>query len=165
MLFEVDTGAEVTAILWEVWQTLGKPALQTPDKKPAWTFSKALGNTGRIPLSPHQHRKVHYATSISFKHPMHNLLGHPAITALKLAVKMDSVETQPTVSWQRKFLKVFQGLRTQSGEYNIKLCSDAKPHALFTPRNVPLPLHPKVREELEMIKKAGVISKESKTTR
>ena len=46
-------------------------------------------------------------------------------------------------------------------EHYIKLRPDAKPYALFTPRNIPLPLRPKVSEELDTMEKAGVISKVS----
>ena len=36
--------------------------------------------------------------------------------------------------------------------------SDAKPHALYTPRHVPLPLRPKVTEELNRMEAMGIIS-------
>ena len=46
----------------------------------------------------------------------------------------------------------------------IKLKSDATPHALFTPRNVPLPLRPKVEQELTRMESMGVISKVDEPT-
>ena len=44
-------------------------------------------------------------------------------------------------------------------EYEIRLKPGAVPHCLFTPRQVPLPLRPKVKEELDRMESIGVISK------
>ena len=46
-----------------------------------------------------------------------------------------------------------------SDEYEIRLKPDAKPHALFTARHVPIPLREKVRTELQRMEDLGVISK------
>ena len=93
-----------------------------------------------------------------------NLLGLPDITAPHLADRMESVNTQTTAETtaeliKRKFPKTFQVLGNLGKEYEIKLQPDIKPHALFTPRHVPLPLRPKVAEELDRMEKSGVISK------
>ena len=64
----------------------------------------------------------------------------------------------------KRFPNVFQGLRTLSGEYEIRLHSDAKPHAILTPRHIPLPLRPQVEDELRRMEQAGVISKVSEPT-
>jgi len=48
--------------------------------------------------------------------------------------------------------------------YTIKIKSDAKPHSLYTPRNVPLLLRAKVQEELKRMENLGVISKVSTPT-
>ena len=42
--------------------------------------------------------------------------------------------------------------------YAIQLKPDAKPFALYTPRNVPIPLRKKVKEELSRMQTLGVIS-------
>ena len=90
-----------------------------------------------------------------------NFMGLPSITALNLAVRLDSTTTvDPTVcTFREKFPKVFQGLGNLGEEYDIKLKPDAKPYALYTPRHVPLPLHPKVIEELNQMESMGIISK------
>ena len=44
-------------------------------------------------------------------------------------------------------------------EYEIKLKENATPYALYVPRNIPIPLRPKVKEELERMEQMGVISK------
>ena len=53
---------------------------------------------------------------------------------------------------------------TLGNEYTIRLKEDATPHALYTPRNVPLPLRGKVQEELDRMEAAGVISKADEPT-
>ena len=97
-------------------------------------------------------------------HLQRNLLGLPTITALQLAIRMDSLETTTTEGWKRKFPQLFTGLGTLSGDYNIQLRPDAKPRAIYTARNVPLPLRPQVTAELERMERAGVISKVSEPT-
>ncbi|XP_063750626.1 uncharacterized protein K02A2.6-like [Eleginops maclovinus] len=58
---------------------------------------------------------------------------------------------------KKQYPKVFTGLGCLTGEYRIKLKQDVKPFALSLPRRVPLPLHDKVKEELQRMEKMGVI--------
>ena len=44
-------------------------------------------------------------------------------------------------------------------DYVIKLGDNSAPYSLYVPRNVAIPLHPKVKLELERIESMGVISK------
>ena len=90
-----------------------------------------------------------------------NLLGLPAIMALQMASR---TETQSSTNWLKRFQNVFQGLGTLSGEYKIRLHPDAKPHAIFTPRHIPLPLRSQVEDELKRMEETGVISKVSEHT-
>lgn len=60
---------------------------------------------------------------------------------------------------QEKFSSLFEGLGNFGEEYDIQLKPGAKPHALFTARNVPLPQRTRVRKELQRMEKSGVISK------
>jgi len=86
-----------------------------------------------------------------------NLLGLPVINALQLAVCIDNVNgTDPLKSKpldtntdiKEQYPTVFSGLDNLGEEYEIHLKPDAVPHSLYTPRHVPLPLRPKVQEEL-----------------
>lgn len=63
--------------------------------------------------------------------------------------------TQPDVV--KQFPRRSRNYRTE--EYHIKLREDAKPYSLFVPRNVPIPLRPKVKQELYHMEQMGVISK------
>ena len=91
-----------------------------------------------------------------------NLLGLPAIIALQLLTKIDSIQPGNV---QKSFPRLFQGLGTLKGDYQIQLKSDSKPYALYTARNVPIPLCVKVKQELTRMEKLGVISKVDKPTR
>ena len=59
---------------------------------------------------------------------------------------------------------MFQGLGTLRGDYQIQLRPDAKPYALYTARNIPIPLHGKVKQKQERMEELGVISKVDKPT-
>ena len=48
--------------------------------------------------------------------------------------------------------------------YDIQFQPEAQPYALFTSRNIPLPLHLKVKQELERIESLGIISKVDEPT-
>ena len=63
-----------------------------------------------------------------------------------------------------KYPSLFSGLGTFPDTYNIQLSPDVKPYALFTPRNIPLPLRQKVQNELERMKSLGVISRINEPT-
>ena len=76
-----------------------------------------------------------------------NLLGLPAIKALNLLAMVESVEDEiPT-----KYSSLFTGLGTFPETYT-------HPYALFTPRNIPIPLRQKVQDELKRMESLGVIS-------
>ena len=63
-----------------------------------------------------------------------------------------------------KFLSLFQGLGSFGEEYTIKLKDGATPFAIFTPRYVPVPLHTRVKQELDKMKSMQVISKVEQPT-
>ena len=94
-----------------------------------------------------------------------NLLGLPAITALNLAARIETTAHEDIDKDIRKqFPMVFKGLGNLGEEFITKLKPEATPHALFTPRHVPLPLRPQVEEELQRMESLGVISKVDKPT-
>ncbi len=92
-----------------------------------------------------------------------NLLGLPAITNLQLIQRVNAT-TVDDHSIMKLYPKVFTGLGTLGGEYHINQKENVVPHALYVPRNIPFPLRPKVREELNRMERIGVISKVEKPT-
>ena len=91
------------------------------------------------------------------------MLGLPAITALKLVARVDATSSTEQQNWLAQYPSLFKGLGNLGDEYSIKLQEGAQPHALFTPRKVPIPMRAKV-EELDGMEKAGVISKVTEPT-
>ena len=61
-----------------------------------------------------------------------NLLGLPAIQALQLVSRMDTLETQET-DIPKKFPKLFKGLRNLGHAYKIQLKVETRPHAIYAP--------------------------------
>ena len=154
-VFKVDTGAEVTVIAEDTVNSLNIKELQTP--------SKTLHGPDNKPLDVHgefQAKLVHkdhecIQPVFVVKNVKHNLLGLPAIRALHLLSTVDSIE-QPI---HQEFPSIFTGLGTLKGDpYQIQLKPNSQPFALYTPRNVPIPLRQKVKDELCRMEALGVIS-------
>ncbi|KAL5481824.1 hypothetical protein EMCRGX_G022073 [Ephydatia muelleri] len=87
----------------------------------------------------------------------------PAILALDLVARVEeTVETLPHIV--ERYPTLFQGLGSLGEPYDIQLKPDAQPYALFTSRNIPLPLRSKVEQELKQMESLGIISKVDKPT-
>ena len=161
IVFKLDTGAEATAITAKTFKTLINIKLQKSAKVLCGPNNQPLNVLGQAVVNLTSEGR-------SCKQPIYvigdlknDLLGLPAITALQLLTKVDSVQPGNV---QQSFPKLFQGLGTLKGDYHIQLKPDAKPYALYTARNVPIPLRGKVKQELEHMEKFGVISKVDKPT-
>ena len=87
-----------------------------------------------------------------------NLLDLPAIVALQLVTRIDSLNSSAEHQTICPFLTVFQGLGTLGGEYTIQLRSDAKPFSFYSARHIPLPLRSQVKTEHSRTESLGVIS-------
>lgn len=87
----------------------------------------------------------------------------PSLTALQLVQRLDTTYMS-LADAKGEFPRPFNGLGNFGEPYKIKLKDDAKPYALFTPRNVAIPLRAKVLEELNWMESLGVISKVNEPT-
>ena len=156
--FKMDTGAEVTAINEGTHQLLGEPELRKPTKVLWGPAHQTLDVVGQF-MGWLKYRKRSARQSVYVvKGLKTNLLGLRAITALQLACRIDAVNTEePDIV--KRFPQVFEGLETIGEEYRIKLRDNATPYSLYVPRNVPIPLRPKVEQELNRMERLGVISK------
>ena len=127
---------------------------------PAYQSLKFLGQfTGKLTVQ----NKSHQETIFVVRGLKNDLLGLPALTSLQLVQRVGSTYTA-LADVKKDFPKLFTGLGDFGKPYAIKLKEDAKPHALYTPRNVPIPLQGKVLEELNRMESLGVISKVSEPT-
>ena len=157
MAFKLDTGAEVTVISGNTLKTLGVEDREVqssykrlcgPDNRPLEVVGELSGTLeykGRSCVHP-----VYVVRELQ-----QNLLGLPAIQSLHLLAQVDAVG----MSIPDAYPGVFTGLGTFPEGYQIQLKPDAQPFALFTPRNVPIPLRKKVQEELSRMESLGVISR------
>ncbi|KAL2104369.1 hypothetical protein ACEWY4_001237 [Coilia grayii] len=154
--FKLDTGAEATVIPdsaysegWHGPLTKASIPLCGPSSEPLKVrgqFNGVMRYKDRTTTQP-----VYVVQKLATP-----LLGLPAISDLKLLHVVDSV-IELEADMKTQYPKVFTGLGCLTGEYRIKLKEDAKPYALSLPRRVPLPLHDKVKEELQRMEKMGVI--------
>ena len=156
--FKLDTGAEVTAISPETFQSIHGAKLSRPNKTlcgPNRKPLKVLGTT-EVELSIGKAScKQHVYV---FEKLKSNLLGLPAIVVLKLLATVDSIKATPKESIINQFPKLFNGLGSLKGDFTIHLKPDARLYSLFTPRNVPIPLRTKVKKELDRMETLGVIA-------
>ena len=60
--------------------------------------------------------------------------------------------------YKTEFPSLFTGLGKVKTEVHITLQPDAKPFCIYTPRKIPYPLLPKVKQELDSMLERGVIS-------
>jgi len=83
------------------------------------------------------HRERSHLEDIFVVRDLHNsLLGLKVITGLHLIQRVDATH-QASVDILERFPKVFTGLGTLGGDYNIGLKEDTCPFTLYTPCRVP----------------------------
>ena len=121
--FKMDTGAEVTAISEKIYHK----KLSKPDKVLYGASRQPLPVIGQFAAQFTYKTKSATQQVYVIKGLKNNLLGLPTITALNLIARVDAVTKQKEEIFQQ-YPSVF------------------KPHSLFTPRSVPLPLQDKVQK-------------------
>ena len=155
--FKIDTGADVSAISEATFNHLSNAKLQKSTRKlygPAMSPLIVLGEfTARLSF---RHASCQQRVFV-IQDLKRNLLGLPAITSLNLVSRVDSLQLT-AMDIKCQYPQLFRGLGTFGQEYEVSLAKDAKPFALHTARNVPLPLRGKVQNELDRMVSLGVIS-------
>ncbi|MCG7865814.1 MAG: reverse transcriptase family protein [Candidatus Thiodiazotropha taylori] len=164
--FKIDTGACVSVISDKVYSQFGKLPLEKCSKKLYGPGNKELNVMGSFAekISSDRHSAVERIYVV--KGLERCLLGRPAIINLNLLeIKDQNIsEVISLESIKQKHPNLFRELGTLDGEYHITLKEGAKPYALAVPRRVPIPLLPKVKEEIEKMEKNGVISRVDQPT-
>ena len=156
--FKIDTGADVTVIPENVYQSLKGVKLQPTTQILKGAGSYKLKSLGKFQANLRYKGQEIKQDIFVIKNLVQPLLGCPAIEELHLIKVIDAVrDCEQTVT--KLYPHLFNGLGTLKGEYYIKLKDGAKPYAVATPRRVPLPLMSKVKEELNRMENAGVIRK------
>ena len=115
--FKVDTGAEVTALSHTTWETLNlSEALQNPGTSLCGPDGAGLTVLGKVFLRLSYNEKKSTQPVFIVKNIKNNLLGLPAIKALKLFSCVDSINN--IIS---QYPSLFTGLGTFIHEYKIQL--------------------------------------------
>ena len=160
MCFKLDTGAEVTVMSDKALESLENAELQSSSKRLCGPDNRPLEVLGELAANlAYKGMSCDYPVYV-VKKLQQNLLGLPAIRSLNILVQVDAIAK----SIPEQYPDVFSGLGTFPETYQVKLKPDAEPFALFTPRNVPIPLRPKVQEELSRMESLGVISRVEQPT-
>ena len=144
LVFKLDTGADVTVISDDTFKSL-----DIEDQELQSSYKRLCG-----PDSPPLEVVGELSATLAYKgrscvHPVYvmrklqqNLLGLPAIQSLHLLAQVDAVGT----SIPDQYPGVFTGLGTFPSSYHIQLKPEAQPFALYTRRNVPIPLRTKFKQ-------------------
>ena len=167
ILFKVDTGAEVSAISEETFQSLPTvPQLQKSTRILYGPEHVRLNVVGEFTAELRYREGVSKQKLYVVRGLTRNLLGLPAIMALNLVVRVDSFVEDDVceASMVAAYPNVFQGLGEFGEPYRITLVQNAKPHAIFTPRRIPIPLRSRVKDELAKMEADRVISKVDQVT-
>ena len=142
--FKLDTGAEVTVVSESVVKSVDADKLKQPSKRLCGPDRKPISVLGELSLSLSYKGKSCTHPVYVLKGVYENLLGLSAIQALEILTPVDAVKQ----SLYEQYSALFTGLSTFKHAYTIKIKENAQPFSLFTPRNVPLPLRKKVKDEL-----------------
>ena len=154
--FKVDTGADVTVIPEAMYCQERDGELQPCQVPLRGPTDEALEVSGKFTGDLAREGVTCQQTIYVIRNLSRALLGKPAIEALKVVALVERMEEDEIV---KQFPEVFNGLGRLSDSYTIKLKEEATPFALTTPRRVPIPLLPKVRDELQRMENMGVITK------
>ena len=150
--FKIDTGAEASAINETTFNKLKDVQLKKPKKLVYGPAMSLLIVLGQFTTSLTGYLAGNHVTCkqkvFVVKDLKHNLLGLPTITSLSLISRMSTVHYN-TQDIKKNFSHLFQGLGSLGDEYKIHWKEGDKPVSLHTARNIPLPLHSKVQQELK----------------
>ncbi len=156
--FKIDTGADVT-VLPETVYCLEKDGpleqAQIPLYGPGQYVLDVMGCIkATIEVDGKTTKEMVYVVK-NLKSP---LVGRSSIQALRLLKQVNEVVRSKT-GIKSQYPELFQGLRKMKTQYHIELQPLAQPHVVSVPRRVPIPLMPKVKQELDRMEKLGVITK------
>ena len=165
--FKLETGAEATAISMETYRALQRPKISPPKKSLYGPSRQPLDCIGQFSGKFYYKGKTTTQPVYVIRGLKSNLLGLPAITALKLGIRVNTTTTEPVEvmdNYKKQFPSLFKGLGNLGEPFEIHLKPGAIPHCIYTPRRVSPPLREKVKQELDRMESTGVIKKISDPT-
>ncbi len=159
--FKIDSGADVNVISEHTYNQLGEKPELTPSNK---RFESVGTNVEVIGLftSVICHGDTDYVTQIYVARTdaKVNLLSRSTSYAMGLIAvrseQLQELQISDTVFGQIGLMK--------TSPVDISLRDNAEPYNVGTPRTVPIPLKPKVADELDMMERSGVIKRVTEPT-
>ena len=159
--FKLDTGADVTVIGDSIYSTsrfFSNTNLLKAHKKLFGPCKSKLNCLGILQAKLRLNGKSCDEDFYVDENVETPLLGRSACLALDTVAKVGTV-TQSADDIKARFPNVFIGLGCMGGEYEIKMTPSHEPFNQTTHRRVPMPLLPKVKDELDRMETMGVIEK------
>ena len=155
--FKLDSGADVSVISEKTYGLLSVQGKLLPsDKKLYGPCKVPLFCKGKFTASL-THNPECCADEIYVVPGLEqSLLGRSACSRLGTIARISAVDAKDS-NYEKTFPSLFQGLGCMDGVYEIKLDDSVIPFNLTTPRRIPIPLLPKVKEELGRMEQMGVI--------
>ena len=145
VLFKIDTGADVSAISESVFKQLKDVTLVHSDRQLSGPSQYQLQVSGKFTATLKYGTKEAKENIFVVQKLQKALLGRPGIESLNLIARINTLQDEKVV---KMYPNLFKGLGTIAGQYCISLQEGAKPFAISTPRRIPLPLMPRVKQEL-----------------
>ena len=156
--FKMDMGADVTVLPLKQYDETKDGQLKFPTRNLYRPDRRILPTKGAINATISKHGRTLSNRVIYIMEGLDTpLLGRSVIEDLNLIARLHTVNTTKQ-SITERYSELFQGLGEMEGEYEIRLKDEVQPFVLHTPRRIPLPLLPKVKEELRRMQELGVIS-------
>ena len=150
--FKLDTGAAVTAVDRSV---VGNAPLQPATRRLTGPGNKPIEVVGCFESELRYRERKIKETIFVIENQKTPLLSRSACEKLQLVKRLDAVDAKTV---KAEFPDQWKGLGSTKKPARIQLRDDAKPTSVYTARKVPQPLLKTVKEEIEKMKKEGVIS-------
>ncbi|KAM7306991.1 uncharacterized protein ISCGN_010627 [Ixodes scapularis] len=156
LTFKVDTGADVTVIPAMEYDERAMGTLTVANDKLLTAGRAHLPTLGQF-ISTIQWNNKTTQQKMFVAEGLHcALLGRPAIQALNVLPVLHEVSNSSHCPKEYESL-LEDRLGTMKTTYKIALHPDAKPFKITYPRRVPIPILPKVRQEIQRMLDLGVI--------
>ncbi|UYV66641.1 K02A2.6-like, partial [Cordylochernes scorpioides] len=165
ILFKMDTGADVNIIPQEIYfENFAHKKLCKPDIQLLGPRQVKLHVIGKFTALIEKDGRSIPGEIFVVPQLMQPLLSGKASESLNLIKRLQSIEKRNSLNPFEEYPKLFTGLRTLQGSYTIKLKDESQPHAIYTPRRIPIPLLNKTKEQLDQMVEKGVIEKVEQPT-
>ncbi|UYV65228.1 K02A2.6-like [Cordylochernes scorpioides] len=160
MLFKMDTGSDVNIIPQEIYfKNFAHKKLCKPDIQLLGPRQVKLHVMGKITALIEKDGGSIPGEIFVVLQLMQPLLSGKPSESLNLIKRLQSIEKRNSLNPFEEYPKLFPGLGTLQGSYTIKLKDESQPHAIYTPRRMPIPLLNKTKEQLDQMVEKGVIEK------